>query len=162
MIPALLELIRLDRGRHCSFARRPQSLRGLAVERHCNNVVVLKIFNCQSQCERRSDRRFGEVLANLDRNLQRSVRQCRWQDAVQAAIGVVARCPSTIGGEHEVLIPCSQRGRVAELLEQRSHVDPRLFAVVLCVRKPVEQIDSVGPLLPVIQRQTGSQFGGDR
>ena len=48
------------------------------------------------------------------------------------------------------------------MLHQARHVRTRAFAIVLRVREPVEQIDTVRALRPVVQCQASGQFGRDR
>lgn len=87
-----------------------------------------------------------------------SVETC-WALSAGSAVGktlCIRLCDRPRSAAQLVLLICPERPEIADLFEKSSHVRPGGFTVVAGVWKPVEQVDTVGALPPIVQCRSGS------
>ena len=83
--------------------------------------------------------------------------QGRRQDTMQPVVVVVTLRSAPVHCKHQLLLLATEDAEITDLPEQPGHVKPVTLTIVPGVRKPVEDVDAIRTLLPVITGQPTCQ-----
>ncbi len=130
-------------------------------EREEQAVVVLQVVDLDLHRQPGTGR-LCEVFTDAQSQREGAI-GLQWcgQDAMEPVVGVFSGRPASIDGEHQSGVGLAECVGVSDVVEHRGHPRPGSFAVVPGVGEPVEQVDSVGSLVPVGQCGSGGEGSWD-